>query len=108
MRRCPSIARAGRKSWTPISCEFPDHGVVPFGFRPAPQQVQRRARRAYRLFRDNPHHPSLAFKQVHPTRPVYSVRITLGYRAVGVVQGDEIIWYWVGPHHEYERLISTR
>ena len=71
-----------------------------------PDNVKEQARDAYRLFRGNPHHPSLRFKQVHPTDPVYSVRIGLGYRAVGIREGDTIYWYWIGSHAEYNRLIS--
>ena len=71
-----------------------------------PQHIQRRAREAYRLFTDNPSHPSLRFRQVRPTRPIYSVRITLAYRALGIIEGDEVIWFWIGTHGDYERLIS--
>ncbi len=71
-----------------------------------PDDVKDQARDAYRLFRDNPFHPSLRFKQVHPTYPVYSVRIGLGYRAVGIRAGDTIYWYWIGSHADYTRVIS--
>jgi len=57
-------------------------------FAELPDEVKERAREAYRLFRDNPDHPSLQFTRVHPTDPFYSVRIGLGYRAVGVRAGD--------------------
>ena len=71
-----------------------------------PQHVQRQAREAYRLFVQNPYHPSLQFKSVHPTKPVYSVRVGLSYRAVGIRAADEIIWYWIGPHGAYDKLVS--
>lgn len=58
-----------------------------------PGLVRLRARVAYALFRQDPQHPSLRFKQVHERRPIYSVRIGLGYRALGVRDGDEIIWF---------------
>jgi hypothetical protein len=45
---------------------------------------------------------------VHPSRPIYSVRIGIHYRALGVREGDDIVWFWVGSHDEYERLISQR
>jgi hypothetical protein len=45
-------------------------------FAELPVEVQRQARRAYRTFRDNPKHPSLRFKAIHPTRPIYSARIS--------------------------------
>ncbi len=72
-----------------------------------PEHVRRQARFAYRLFRDNPHHPGLRFKKVHPTQPIYSVRIGLGYRAVGSLEGDTILWFWIGSHDAYERLVSS-
>jgi hypothetical protein len=42
-------------------------------FAELPADVQKQARQAYRLFIENPHHPSLRFKTNHPTRPIYSV-----------------------------------
>lgn len=56
-----------------------------------PDHIQRQARRAYLQFRRDPTHPSLQFKQVHPTRPIYSARVGLGYRALAVREGEEII-----------------
>ncbi|MCS6918210.1 MAG: hypothetical protein NZM28_00395 [Fimbriimonadales bacterium] len=71
-----------------------------------PSEVQRQAKEAYRLFRQNPFHPSLHFKRVHPTEPLYSVRITHSYRAIGLWEGDAIEWIWIGAHDEYERLLQ--
>jgi len=71
-----------------------------------PQTVKRQAREAYRLFRQNPHHPGLYFKQVHPSKPIYSVRISQDYRAVGIRDGDEMIWFWIGSHTDYDALLS--
>ena len=71
-----------------------------------PDRVQQQAREAYRLFRLNPYHPSLRFKQVHPSKPIYSVRISRDYRAVGIRDGDEVIWIWVGSHADYDKLLS--
>lgn len=77
-------------------------------FNELPVAVQRKARRAYRLFRQDPNHRSLRFKPVHPTQPIFSVRITGGYRAVGVRAGEEMVWFWIGPHAAYERLLAQR
>lgn len=74
-------------------------------FAALPQEMQSHARRAYRLFRDNPAHPSLRFKKVDRTENVYSVRIGLGYRALGVLVDATVIWFWIGPHAEYDRLV---
>jgi hypothetical protein len=70
-----------------------------------PKGIQVRARAAYRLFRRNPRHSSLRFKKVHRTRPVYSARINDDFRAVGIMDADEIVWFWIGKHEEYERLL---
>jgi hypothetical protein len=74
-------------------------------FAELPDEVKERARDAYRLFRDNPAHPGLQFKKVHPTDPVYSVRVGLGHRAVGVLDHDTIYWFWIGSHAAYDHLI---
>jgi hypothetical protein len=60
---------------------------------------------AYRRFQANPSHPSLRFRQVHPTEPIYSARISADYRAVGVRQADDIVWYWIGSHADYDGLL---
>lgn len=72
----------------------------------APER-QARIRSAYRLWRENPAHPSLRFKKVHPRLPIYSVRVDLDWRAVGVLEGETLLWFWVGPHNEYEALIKA-
>ncbi|MCL4705245.1 hypothetical protein KJ068_08805 [bacterium] len=71
-----------------------------------PESVQRQAKDAYSLFLRNHHHPSLHFKPIHPTKPIYSVRINIDYRAVGVLENAEIVWFWIGTHAEYDKLIK--
>jgi hypothetical protein len=70
-----------------------------------PERIRTRARAAYRLFRLDPAHPSLRFKQVHPSRPIFSVRVGLACRALGVRDADEIIWFWIGSHADYDQLL---
>jgi hypothetical protein len=75
-------------------------------FASLPAHVQRQARESYRLFRNNPLHPGLHFKQVFPDPPIYSVRGGIGYRAVGVRDGDTMVWYWIGSHAAYDHLLA--
>jgi hypothetical protein len=70
-----------------------------------PDQVRLQARRAYQLFRQNPSHPGLNFKKVDEENNVYSVRIGLGYRALGRIDGEAIVWFWIGPHGDYNKLV---
>lgn len=74
-------------------------------YRRLPESVKRQAREAYRFFSLNPRHPSLDFKRVGRRSSVYSVRVNIDYRAMGVVENGDIIWFWIGPHHEYDRLL---
>jgi hypothetical protein len=75
-------------------------------YRDLPTEIKEAARKAYRLFREDIQHPSLQFKKIHGREPLYSVRVTLGYRALGLLEGDEIAWFWIGTHAEYDRLID--
>lgn len=67
-------------------------------FAGLPKQVQKQARAAYRQFKEDSSYPSLRFKKVHPELPIYSTRISKSYRAVGQVDGDTVIWFWIGSH----------
>jgi hypothetical protein len=73
-----------------------------------PSEARRHARRAYRQFKDDPSHPSLRFKPIHARDPIYSARVGIHHRAVGVVTGNEIIWFWIGTHAQYDRVITRR
>lgn len=74
-----------------------------------PRNIREQAVAAYLLFRENPWHPSLHFKRVHPTKPIMSVRIGSDYRAVGIQrETGAILWFWIGPHEQYETLIAMR
>lgn len=73
-------------------------------FADLPKQVQEQTRAAYHQFREDPSYPGLRFKKVHPELPIYSVRISKSYRAVGQLDGNTVIWFWVGSHAEYDRL----
>jgi len=53
-----------------------------------PPEIRGLARKAYRLFRENARHPNHDFKKVHDRDPIYSVRVTLGYRAVGLLEDE--------------------
>ena len=71
-----------------------------------PVVVKKKAREAYVLFQEDPWYPGLHFKRIHSTLPVYSVRITKDYRAVGILQDEKIVWFWVGSHSSYNNLLK--
>lgn len=71
-----------------------------------PEEVQRQAKKAYQQFKHDPWHRSLRFKQVHPSEPIYAVRVTKGYRAVGKRDDQVMLWYWIGSHADYDKLLK--
>src|ERR1700683_5236932 len=75
-------------------------------FSNLPIDAQQDAKRAYRLFQSNPAHPGLQFKKLAGEDDIYSVRIGLGYRALAVMKKDRVIWYWIGSHADYDRLVQ--
>jgi len=77
-------------------------------FRRLPREVQQKAREAFRLWQENPHNPLLRFKRLHTATSVYSVRIGIEYRALGVIgEQDEMIWFWIGSHADYDNVVRS-
>lgn len=75
-------------------------------FSRLPNKIKEQARAAYILFTKNPKHPSLRFKKVHSKKAIYSARISLDCRALAQLEGDECIWFWIGSHDDYDKLLS--
>jgi hypothetical protein len=48
----------------------------------------------------------LRFKLVHPSKPIYSVRAGLGYRALALRDKEDLIWFWIGSHSDYDKLLA--
>ncbi len=71
-----------------------------------PFAIQQHARKAYQLWKTNPSASSLRFKRVSKEEPIYSVRVGEDYRALGVLESDTIVWFWIGRHDEYERILK--
>ena len=74
-------------------------------FATLPEAVKRQARKSYRLWKNDPSHPGVRFKRIHNHEPIYSVRVGKGWRALGLLDGTTITWFWIGSHAEYDQLI---
>ncbi len=70
-------------------------------FDQLPPEIQQLARDNYELLKSNPQHPSLHFKRVGR---FWSARVGLSYRVIGVDAREGILWFWIGPHEEYDRM----
>lgn len=69
-----------------------------------PEEVQGLADKCYELLKRDPQHPSLHFKR---TGRFWSVRVGMFHRALAVEAGEDLVWFWIGRHDEYERLIGS-
>ena len=71
-----------------------------------PKDIQKQAKEAYLKFEKDPYYPGLRFKRVHSKRPIYAVRISRNYRALCVQRENELIWFWIGSHADYDKLLK--
>jgi len=76
-------------------------------YRKLPSDVRKQARKAYQAFSQDPYHPSLQFKRVHSVQPVYSARVSRDYRALAVRDEDVLLWFWIGSHADYDKLLAS-
>jgi hypothetical protein len=72
-------------------------------FGQLPAEIQKLARENYDLLKENPRHPSLHLKKA---RGYWSVRVGLGYRALGKDIDGGILWGWIGKHAAYMKILS--
>jgi hypothetical protein len=73
-----------------------------------PPHIRQTADRNFALLKSDPGHPSLRLKKIGD---LWSVRAGLHYRALGMdapSRGKGILWFWIGSHAEYDRLIKNR
>jgi hypothetical protein len=68
-----------------------------------PPEIRKLADKSFQLFKTNPQHPSLRFERKKPE--LWSVRVSRGHRALARQLDDNLIWFWIGPHDVYERLL---
>lgn len=72
-------------------------------YRSLPAEVRALADKSFQLLRSDLHHPSLHHKRV---RAFHSVRVGLFYRALGTDVEDGVLWFWIGTHAEYDKLVG--
>ena len=75
-------------------------------YRQLPAPVQELADKNYELLKADPYHASLHFTRVGRRQQLWSVRVGEHYRALGREKSEGIVWFWIGTHAEYDRLIA--
>lgn len=71
-----------------------------------PPAIQDKAADAFGTFKAEPFHQSLALKQIHSSRSVFSARVGRSYRALALREGEAWVWFWIGHHSEYDNLVK--
>jgi hypothetical protein len=67
-----------------------------------PESVRTLADKNYALLKENPRHPSLQLKKVGR---FWSVRVGSRYRALAVQVDEDLLWFWVGSHADYDAIV---
>jgi hypothetical protein len=65
--------------------------------------VSKLADKNFQLLKTDPKHPSLHFKKIGK---LWSVRVGAHYRALGSDRSEGVVWFWIGSHADYDKLIS--
>ncbi len=68
-----------------------------------PNAIRALADKNFKLLKQDAKHPSLHFKKVGR---FWSARVGIQYRALAVESGEDLVWFWIGAHAEYDRLIQ--
>jgi hypothetical protein len=68
-----------------------------------PDSVRELADKSFALLKSDPRHPSLHFKKVDK---YWSVRVGMHHRAIGVEAPDGVLWFWIGTHAEYDKMVG--
>ena len=71
-----------------------------------PKEVQDIADKNFKILKADPFHPSLHLKKVGKTKQLWSVRVGRRYRALGQQKPEGILWFWIGTHAEYDKILS--
>jgi len=68
-----------------------------------PEEVRKVADEAYQHLKQDPRYPSLRLKKIDR---YWSARVGSGYRALAVEATDGLVWFWIGTHAEYDKLLG--
>ena len=71
-------------------------------YRLLPEEIRKLADKNFGLLNSDPHHP----KRVGKAKQLWSVRIGMHYRALATEKPEGLVWFWIGTHAEYDKLLS--
>ena len=90
-----------------MNCEFRTDEEFIKCFNKLPERIKNTARKNYSLWKQSPKHPSLEFKKIYSNKEIYSIRVAIGWRALGSKKdNDTIVWFWIGSHSQYNSILQ--
>ncbi len=72
-------------------------------YQQLPNEIKELADKNFKLLKENPSHPSLHFKKIND---YFSVRVGIKYRALGITVVGGILWFWIGNHTAYDKMLK--
>jgi len=66
-------------------------------------EIRKLADKSFETLKSDPHHSSLRLKKAGRC---WSARVGLHHRALSVEIPDGSLWFWIGDHDEYDRLVG--
>ncbi len=72
-----------------------------------PARARKDAQKSWRMWQADKSVPGLQFKKLNVRGNYWSARVNDDFRSVGIVRDDAIIWFWIGSHSQYERLLKA-
>jgi len=72
-------------------------------YRSLPKAVRELADKNFALLKANPRHPALRLKKIGE---LCSARVGLFHRALAVEVPEGLLWFWIGTHSEYDKLVG--
>ena len=76
-------------------------------YKNLPSKIKDAAKKSFEMWKKNPNHPGLRFKKILSNKEFYSVTISKGWRALGTKNENNMIWFWIGSHSDYDKLIEN-
>ncbi len=72
-------------------------------FAKLPAEIQQKVLKAFTLFKDNPHHPSLRIKRIRGLSGVWEGRVDIRYRFTFHYEDDVCVFRNIGPLNILDR-----
>lgn len=82
--------------------EAPHYASFWTHYRQLPDHIRSLADKNFELLKSDPQYQSLHFKKIGK---LWSVRVGLRYRALGLDKDENVVWFWIGSHSEYDKLL---